>query len=112
MRALVRPAAPEPARRALIDGGVQLVEGDLQDAASLDRACDGIEVVYHIAAIYRQVGLRPEAYRAVNADAVRTLFVAAGRGGVRRVVHCSTVGVHGDVEHPPAGEDEIGRAHV
>ena len=25
--------------------------------------------------------------------------------GVRRVVHCSTVGVHGDVEHPPANED-------
>jgi nucleoside-diphosphate-sugar epimerase len=24
---------------------------------------------------------------------------------VRRVVHCSTVGVHGDVEHPPANED-------
>jgi len=25
--------------------------------------------------------------------------------GVRRVVHCSTVGVHGDIEHPPANED-------
>ena len=25
--------------------------------------------------------------------------------GARRVVHCSTVGVHGDVEHPPANED-------
>jgi nucleoside-diphosphate-sugar epimerase len=24
---------------------------------------------------------------------------------VRRVVHCSTVGVHGDIEHPPANED-------
>ena len=27
------------------------------------------------------------------------------RAGVRRVVHCSTVGVHGDIEHPPANED-------
>ncbi len=25
--------------------------------------------------------------------------------GVRRLVHCSTVGVHGDIEHPPANED-------
>jgi len=30
---------------------------------------------------------------------------AAAAAGVRRVVHCSTVGVHGDVEHPPAAED-------
>jgi nucleoside-diphosphate-sugar epimerase len=30
---------------------------------------------------------------------------AAHAGGARRVVHCSTVGVHGDVEHPPANED-------
>ena len=29
----------------------------------------------------------------------------SARAGVRRVVHCSTVGVHGDIEHPPANED-------
>ena len=29
----------------------------------------------------------------------------APRRASRRVVHCSTVGVHGDVEHPPADED-------
>jgi nucleoside-diphosphate-sugar epimerase len=29
---------------------------------------------------------------------------AAARGGAKRVVHCSTVGVHGDVRHPPANE--------
>jgi hypothetical protein len=46
-----------------------------------------------------------ETYRAVNATAVGVLIEAAARGGVRRVVHCSTVGVHGDVEGPPANED-------
>ena len=33
------------------------------------------------------------------------MIEAAARAGVSRVVHCSTVGVHGDVEHPPADED-------
>ena len=33
------------------------------------------------------------------------LIEAAASAGVRRVVHCSTVGVHGDIEHPPANED-------
>jgi nucleoside-diphosphate-sugar epimerase len=41
----------------------------------------------------------------VNATAVGHLVEQAARAGVRRVVHCSTVGVHGDIEHPPANED-------
>jgi nucleoside-diphosphate-sugar epimerase len=85
--------------------GIELVEGDLRDRASLERAVDGIERVYHIAAIYRQAGLPADTYRAVNALAVRDVIEAAARARVKRVVHCSTVGVHGDVEHPPAGED-------
>ena len=58
----------------------------------------GVDVVYHIAAIYRQAGLPDEQYRAVNADGVKTVIEAAARQGARRVVHCSTVGVHGDVD--------------
>jgi dihydroflavonol-4-reductase len=102
VRALVR----DPARaRDLHDAGIDLAEGDLRDPVSLRAACAGIEVVYHIAAIYRQAGLRNEEYRAVNATAVRSVIEAAAAGGARRVVHCSTVGVHGDVERPPAAED-------
>ena len=100
VRALVRSAAP-----ALRDAGVETVTGELRDPASLARAADGVAIVYHVAAIYRQAGLREAEYRAVNAAAVRTVIEAAAAGGARRVVHCSTVGVHGDVEHPPANED-------
>ena len=85
--------------------GVELAEGDLRNADQVRAACSGVEVVYHIAAIYRQAGLRSEQYRTINAQAVRDIVEAAARGGARRVVHCSTVGVHGDVEKPPAGED-------
>jgi dihydroflavonol-4-reductase len=101
--ALVREAGPAAAE--LAKAGVALVVGDLRDPAALARATAGVEVVYHIAAIYRQAGLSNDTYRAVNATAVRQIIEAAARGGVKRVVHCSTVGVHGDVEHPPANED-------
>ncbi len=102
VRALVR----DKARASdLAAAGIELVEGDLRDQASLQRAVAGIERVYNIAAMYREAGLPADTYRAVNATAVRDLIVAAKRAGVRRVVHCSTVGVHGDVEHPPANED-------
>lgn len=101
VRALVR--RPEASR--LEEAGIDLVPGDLQDRASLDRAVRDVDVVYHIAAIYRQAGLPDAKYRAVNATAVRSVIEAAAGAGVRRVVHCSTVGVHGDIEHPPANED-------
>ena len=102
VRALVRDQSKA---RPLAEHGIELVPGDLGDPSSLDRASRDIDVVYHIAALYREAGLRDETYRAINAGAVRTIIEAAARHGVRRVVHCSTVGVHGDVERPPANED-------
>ncbi len=110
VRALVRSAGSSrsvaagfsrPGHRPDID----VVLGDLRDPSSIERAAQGVDVIYNIAAIYRQAGLKPSEYHAVNAEAVRTLIEAAARGGARRVVHCSTVGVHGDVEHPPADEE-------
>ena len=101
VRALVR----DPRRAAdLASAGIELATGDLTDRAALDRAARGVQVIYHIAAIYRQAGLPDAAYRAVNAAAVRSVIEAAASAGARRVVHCSTVGVHGDIEHPPANE--------
>ena len=86
-------------------GAIEVMHGDVRDPEAMRVAADGVDVVYHIAAIYRQAGLREAEYRAVNATAVQTVIEAAKAGGARRVVHCSTVGVHGDIEHPPANED-------
>ena len=105
VRALVRASSNDAIRRSLQTAGIELVAGDLRDASAVERACAGVQITYHIAAIYRQAGLADQEYRAVNAESVRSLFLAAAKGGVRRIVHCSTVGVHGDVEHPPANED-------
>jgi nucleoside-diphosphate-sugar epimerase len=101
VRALVR----EPARAVdLVDRGVEVVAGDLARRETLSSGVAGVEVVYNVAALYRQAGLPEATYRTVNAEAVGWLVEAAARAGVRRVVHCSTVGVHGDIEHPPANE--------
>jgi len=102
VRAIVR----DPARaRDLAADDIEVVTGDLQDAASLERAMAGVDVVYNIAALYREAALPATAYRLVNADAVATIVRTARAAGVSRVVHCSTVGVHGDIAHPPANED-------
>ena len=113
VRALVRKESDVvQAFRPAASGGpegphpqINFTVGDLRDTTALAVAVDAIEVVYNIAAIYRQAGLSADTYRAVNATAVANLVEQSARAGVRRVVHCSTVGVHGDIEHPPANEE-------
>jgi len=104
VRALVRPCSLEKAA-ALERDGVEVVAGDLGDPDSLRCASGGIDVVYHVAALYRDASQPPSAYTAVNIEGTRHVFDAARAAGVRRVVHCSTAGVHGHVERPPANED-------
>ncbi len=103
VRALVRQR--DKRATALEAAGIETVVGDLADRSSLGPACAGIEVVYNIAAVYRQASAGRDTYETVNADAAGWLVEAAAAAGARRVVHCSTVGVHGDVERPPADED-------
>ena len=106
VRALVRPRSFERfARSDVAAAGVIGMRGDLTDAPALVDAADGVDIIYHIAATYRQAGQRDAAYRDVNVRGTENVLKAASRGGVKRVVHCSTGGVHGHIEHPPANED-------
>lgn len=104
VRGLVRPPSRGRAG-ALANDGVTIMPGDLTDPASLRAACDGADTVYHIAATYRTAGQSDAVYQAVNAEGTRALIDAARATGVRRLVHCSTGGVHGHIERPPADED-------
>lgn len=101
VRALVRRADREEDLRR---SGIEPVLGDLTDPAALKRAVADCDVVYNIAAVYRQAGIPPSVYRAVNAEAPAAIVSAAAEAGVPRVVHCSTVGVHGHIAGGPANE--------
>ena len=102
VRGLVRQAAQADALNA---AGIDPVVGLLDDAQALQAAVKDVDVVYHVAAIYRQAGIPATQYRAINVTAISDLIEAAAGAGVRRFVHCSTVGVHGDIAHPPADEN-------
>jgi dihydroflavonol-4-reductase len=91
-------------RRPATDDGVRWVEGDLSDAGSLARLVEGADAVAHVAAVYRTAGHPDAYYRDVNLGGTERLLEASARAGVRRFVHTSTVGVHGDVRRPPADE--------
>jgi nucleoside-diphosphate-sugar epimerase len=62
-------------------------------------------MVYHIAALFRPENVSRKEMFEVNMQGTKNMLDAAVNAGVRRFVHCSTIGVHGDIENPPADEE-------
>lgn len=83
---------------------LEVVIGDITDPDLVRRLLTGIDVVYHLASAHLDVSLSEAHYRRVNVEATLRLLLAAQASGVRRVVHCSSVGVIGEIKHPPADE--------
>ncbi len=71
---------------------VELVAGEVTDAALIARAVRGCDAVFHCA--YGNRGT-PEEQRAVNVEGTAAVVAAALAAGVRRLVHVSTVAVYG-----------------
>jgi nucleoside-diphosphate-sugar epimerase len=100
VRVLVRN--PERATH-LTRPGVEVVRGDLGEAASLEEALSGARWVFHCAGL---VGdwLRPDEAQRVNVEGTRALLAASAPAGVERVVHLSSLSVYGLGQH--RGTDE------
>jgi nucleoside-diphosphate-sugar epimerase len=101
VRALVR----DPGRAAdLVEHHVELLKGDLLDAASLDAAARGVDAVVHCAAFFR--GATAEQAHAVNDLGSQHLASAARAAGVKRFVFTSTGLVYGDKAGRLAAEND------
>lgn len=83
---------------------LEALQGDITDDDFLKKIVDGVDVVYHLASAHLDVSLSDEHYRSVNVDGTLALLEGARKAGVKRFVHCSSVGVIGDVDNPPANE--------
>ena len=92
VRALLRPGGDTGHLRTL--AGVEIMHGDLTDAASLKCAVQGVHSVFNVAAITGPWGLE-EVYKAVNVQGLADLIHAAMDAGVQRIVHTSSITVYG-----------------
>jgi nucleoside-diphosphate-sugar epimerase len=92
-------AASELKRR-----GAEVILGSVTSRDVVARAMEGVEVVHHLAAAFRELNVPESHYYDVNVEGTRTVLTAAARAGVRKVVYCSTCGVHGNIDEPPADE--------
>jgi dihydroflavonol-4-reductase len=103
VRALVR----SPAAAARLSGtGVETVEGDVRDAASVERALAGVARVFHMAGVVGHRAADEPRLRAVNVEGARTVLGASARAGVERVVFTSSVSAVGPAGGPGHPRDE------
>ena len=90
--------------------GAKVTIGCITDTSVVESIVKDQEVIYHLAAASRKVNLPKQVYWDTNVTAMRSLLDSASKAGVRKVVYCSTQGVHGNVDNPPG--DEATHPHI
>lgn len=107
VRALTRASSDT----ASVDGlDVEIVRGDLLDMASLERALQDCEGLFHAAADYRLWARDPRAIRKANVRGTHNILLAAQHCGIRRSVHTSSVATLGLHQNgTPSDEDTPAR---
>jgi dihydroflavonol-4-reductase len=103
VRALARKGSD---RRNVQHLPVEVVEGDLVDPASLDRALAECEALFHVAADYRLGALDPQRLYQTNVEGTRNILEASRRAGVRRVVYTSSVATVGIPQDGSPGNED------
>jgi len=88
VRVLIRASS---SNRAISDLSLEYVTGDLRDAASLERAMNGVQRVFHVAADYRLWAKHPQDIYDSNVGGTKNLLEAAKRAGDGQLIYTSTV---------------------
>jgi dihydroflavonol-4-reductase len=102
VRVLLRPSSP---RVNLAGSRLEIVEGDLLDPGSLERAMKGVRFLFHVAADYRLWARDPEEIVRTNVEGTRSLMIAAQRAGVERIVYTSSVATLAPRPNGEAGDE-------
>jgi UDP-N-acetylglucosamine/UDP-N-acetyl-alpha-D-glucosaminouronate 4-epimerase len=85
---------------------IEWVDGDIRDRSTVERACAGVDTVFHhaaIASVPRSVE-QPQMANDVNVNGTLNVLAAATVNGVRRVVFASSSAVYGDNPETPKHE--------
>jgi UDP-glucose 4-epimerase len=86
---------------------MELIEGDIRDVDAMNNAAQGVEAVFHLAAVPsvpRSVK-EPRLTHEVNVDGTFNVFLAARDAGVSRIIFSSSSSIYGDTETLPKVED-------
>ncbi len=85
--------------------GAKVIIGSVTDPAVVEQCMDGVDIVHHLAAAFRELDVPNSYYDEVNVGGTKIVLKSAWNHKVKKFVYCSTCGVHGNVDHPPADEN-------
>lgn len=89
----------------LSDLQIEWCRGDVFDPDVVKEATEGVDYIFHVAAAYRDAGITDKQYWNVHVKSTQLLAQAAAKmPDFQRMIHTSTVGVHGHIPDPPADE--------
>jgi nucleoside-diphosphate-sugar epimerase len=85
--------------------GVQIIETDFANQPLIDSELGRHEICFHLASAHLETGVGEDYFWKVNVEHTREFLERCHKAGVKRFVHCSSVGVYGDIKNPPADEE-------
>ena len=93
------------ATEELREWGAEVVIGSVADKDIVNKCMQGVDIVQHLAAAFRELDVPNSYYDEINVGGTRNTLEAAEKQNVKKFIYCSTCGVHGNVDNPPANED-------
>jgi len=85
--------------------GAEVVIGSVTDKSLVKEYMQGVDIVLHLAAAFRELNVPDNYYYEVNVEGTNNVLEAAFEANVKKFIYCSTCGVHGNIDDPPGGED-------
>ncbi len=86
---------------------IQIFSGDIRDQDSLKKALEGVDIVFHLAALiaipYSYIS--PSAYVRTNVEGTLNILQVAMEKGISKLIHTSTSEVYGSARFVPINED-------
>ena len=95
-----------PENLSIIHPNLVAFKGDINDEDSIEKAMEGCEQVYHLAAFAKPWAKDPTTYYKMNVEAVKTILDVALRQKINKIVFTSTAGVLGPSYSKPVSESD------
>ena len=89
----------------LREWGADVRIGSVVDKEIVENCMQGVEIVHHLAAAFREMNVPNTFYDEVNVGGTKNVLESAYKHKVKKFIYCSTCGVHGNIDNPPGGED-------
>jgi nucleoside-diphosphate-sugar epimerase len=82
----------------------KIVIGDIADGTAMSDLVRRTDFVIHLVSNFRTASGPSASYQQINVNGTKAVLDAAMASGVKRFIHCATIGVHGNVKSTPADE--------